>query len=66
MNRNTTNCHKFTTKLDSIEAKAAVNVAIINTFRLPYVSLIKPHKFDVKIKPATRNRLTIIFCDKNK
>lgn len=58
--RNSTNCHRFTTKLDSAEVKAAANVANISTFRLPYVSLTNPHTFDVIIIPATRNLKKIL------
>lgn len=61
MNRNRDSCHKFTTKLESTEAEAAVNVAIINTLRRPYVSLANPHRFDVKITPVTKDSQLVQF-----
>lgn len=61
MNRSNTNCHKFITKLESAEVEAAVSAVIINTFRLPYVSLTNPHKFDVKIIPVLEEEILRSF-----
>lgn len=49
---NNANCHKLAAKLDNAEAAKADSDAIIKIFLRPYVSLRKPHKWDVKMMPA--------------
>lgn len=60
--RNSASCHKLTARLERALPTNADSDAMIKIFRLPYVSLKKPHRCDVTMMPVCGG--TQIFTEK--